>query len=118
MDKFVVSAIVEEKLVRVESDGTEEGTVFTASPEHIKRFREMVQNEEKMGFAVASSVRIAQAGYDTPLGVAAALYCIAPYQTSLWEAPLEVFEFMTDLHDTNDDIPFGESPVCGKPFQP
>lgn len=118
MDKFVVSAIVEEKLVRVESDGTEQGTAFTGSSEHIERFRAAVQRGQEMGFEVASGVRTAQAGYDTPLGVAVALYCIAPYQTSLWEAPLEVFEFMTDADDVNDDISTGESPVCGKPFQP
>lgn len=117
MDKFVVSAIVEEKLVRVESDGTEQGTIFTGSPEHIERFRDAIHLEQVIEFTGASEVRTARADYDTPLGVAVALYCIAPYQTTLWEAPLEVFEFMTDADDVNDDIPAGESPVCGKPFQ-
>lgn len=120
MKKFVVTAIVEEKLVRVESDGTEQGTVFTASPEHIERFREAIHFKQEIEFRGKSVSRFAQAGYGTPLAVAVALYSIAPLKVTLWEAPKEVFEFLTESGGSaeSENIPEDATPICGKPLHP
>jgi hypothetical protein len=115
MDQFTVAVIVEEKLLKVTSDGTEKGSVFTGTPDHIERLRSVIHCEHLIEVETVSGPAIVKAGYESPLALLVALYSIAPEETTLWEAPADLLTLLSlPASNVNPDGLLGE-PVCDKP---
>jgi hypothetical protein len=86
--------------ISVTSDGAEEGTVFEGSERHTKRADAAAYNKDLIRLGDEKSSPIVRAGFDTALGLTAALFSIAPQDTYIIEAPKEVTDLLTDSYST------------------
>lgn len=95
METFKLTAVIGDRTLKVTSDGTKEGTLFEGEESDIKRANATAHNKRLVRLGDIGDKRaIVNAGYDTPLGLAAALYSIKPQSTYLSECPPEVEEFI------------------------
>lgn len=82
----------------VTSDGTEEGTVFEGSERNVKRADAAAYNKDLIRLGNIGDGPIARAGYDTAIGLTAALYSVVPQSTYIIEAPKEVTDLLMDFY--------------------
>lgn len=96
METFKLTAVIGDRTLKVTSDGTKDGTVFEGDERDVKRANATAYNKCLVRLGdIGDSKAIVNAGYDTPLGLAAALYSIEPQSIYLSECPVEVEEFIT-----------------------
>lgn len=101
MKKFSIVVILEGTTLKAVSDGTEEGTVFTGSEEHIREVRKAILLGRLVDIVGTRRSPAVKSGYEIPLALTAALYSIMPDYTNLWRAPKEVYDF---FHRYSHDI--------------
>lgn len=94
MSRFHLIAVIQDRTLEVLSDGTKAGTMFIGAEQDIKRANATAHNRRLSRLGDISDGPVARAGFDTALGLAAALYSVAPQSTYLSEAPEEVQAFL------------------------
>lgn len=96
MKKFTIVAVIQDRILKVTSDGTESGTVFEGREEDIKKATGVARMgfDIRMGVGGMSMPPTARAGFDSPIGLAAAMMSVAPQYVYFWRAPQEVTDLM------------------------
>lgn len=94
MEKFVIVAVIGDRMLQVTSNGTVEGTVFQGLQDDIVRIKDVADNHRLVAFGEPGSRPIVYAGYDNPIRLTAAIFSITPEQTYLTKCPREVQEFL------------------------
>lgn len=94
MKKFSIVAVIGTRTLKVTSDGTPEGTVFEGEESDIQCATTTANKKRLVQLGDIGDGPIAQAGYDSPIALAAAMYSVVPQSTYLWRAPDEVNEFI------------------------
>lgn len=99
MKKFTIVAVIQDRTLKVTSDGTEAGTVFEGQEFDVKKASAVARLgfHIPMGVDGMSDIPTVKAGYDSPIGLAAAMMSVAPQYVYFWRAPDEVKELMTSF---------------------
>lgn len=102
MKKFTVTVILEGQVLKAVSDGTEKGTVFTGSDEHIRRVKKSIRLERLVDIVGTRHSPVIKSGYEDAFALTAALCSIIPRYTTIWTAPKEVLDFLKWNLEDND----------------
>lgn len=94
MEKFIIVAVIGDRMLQITSDGTKEGTVFQGPQDAIVRIKEAADNHTLITLGEPGSRPIIYAGYDNPIRLVASVFAISPAKTYLTKCPREVQEFL------------------------
>lgn len=94
MEKFMIEVMLEEQSLKAVSDGTEEGTVFSGTEDHIRRVKKAIRLEWLVDISGTRHSPAVKSGYENPMALTAALCSIMPRYTTILHAPQEVYEFL------------------------
>lgn len=110
MDNFTIAVTIGSREVRVTSNGTEDGTSFEGEIGDVKTAIESAKRKDSISFGKFGEAPIANAGFESPIALAAALYSINPEIARLIEAPKEAYEFLVFPSESNAMKPVGIYP--------
>lgn len=94
MEKFIIVAVIGDRMLQVTSDGTATGTVFQGSQNDVIHAKDVADNHSLVVFGEPGSRPIVYAGYEDAIRLTAALFSIEPENTYLTKCPREVQEFL------------------------
>lgn len=95
MNKFNVIAMVGFVPVKVVSDGTKEGTVIEAENDMDRGiFHAAIRDGINVSLGGRGGAPSAVASYETPIGIAAAIFAISPQHTEILRAPVSVMNLL------------------------
>lgn len=88
-------AVIQDRTLEVVSDGTEAGTTFTGDERDIRKATAVASRglSVPVGMGRPGGVPLVQAGFDSAMGLAAALASIAPQYVYFRKAPAEVLDY-------------------------
>lgn len=98
MKTFTIIVVIQDRTLKVSSDGTKEGTVFEGLVGDVEKATAIANLglTVPMGVESMSAIPLVKAGY-TPIGLAAAMMGVAPQSSYFWRAPKEVEELMNSF---------------------
>lgn len=110
MDYFTISVTIGSREVRTTSNGTEDGTSFEGEIGDVKIAIESAKRKDTIAFGKFGEAPIANAGFESPIALTAALYSINPEMVRVVEAPKEIYEFLVLPSESNIVKPVGIYP--------
>lgn len=100
--KWSIVVIIDGYTLKAVGDGTEAGTVFEGREEDIISAKAAIFRGWTVSLGFPRFSPAAKAGYDSALGLTAALMGAASSEAILWRAPKDVMKFIADYENEHN----------------
>ena len=102
MKKWSIVVIIDGYTLKAVGDGTEAGTVFEGRDEDIAMAKAVIRHGISVHLGFPRFSPKATAGYDTALGLTAALMSAGNSPATLWRAPKDVMKYIEDYEKAHN----------------
>lgn len=97
---WTVVVVIDGRILKATSDGTEAGTVFTGDESDVSYVKAAIRHKVSVFLGAERRSPEAVAGYESPIALTAALFSVAGPYTILWRAPKEVTKLIGNAEET------------------